>query len=1066
MSDNRVQLLIEAFNKTQSAWNELATQTKKAESEIVGVNTAAASTGTVLDAAGKKGAQAMKQLDLSAIETAERMKRVGLSVAGFRDYIESAKAELPALQSKVAALKAPLDAVNTGATAAGTALVDAGQKGGAGLKHINDQASHSTSMLGQMVQMAIIMTAVMGSKKLAEGGIDYNRTLENSKLGIGAIMTSMGEITDQQGNMLQGQEKWNASQSLTADAQRELQKIGIATAATYEELVQVYQGLEAPALAAKINFADSLELTGLLTNSVKAMGLPLNQIVQEGRDMVAGTIDQNSQLARSLQISNEDVKMWREKGIVFQEIKKRLEGFTYASKEFEKTWDGAWSNFKDFAQKAVGEGSMPLFDFLKQEMLRFSNDMVNITRDSTGKILDVQVKPEVTAKIRELAEDLKKLIKGLETAISWGSKLAEPAIWVGVALGIGKIALAIDGMYKTIAAGETLAAGSTLMRLIKSPQLLLAVAAIAGTAYAGNRAYDNVQVSKRADDIRSSLGPANPELNVDQLQGPQLKKVLEKFPNATNEDVVKMIRGGGIKLSSPDFSDYYSSQDYKVYVDEKRSKELLDPGKSPFDIKGPDKESADAKKKRLAAEKLAAKKANEDAIAEAEMVQRGAFGIIDQSREEDHESNKEWLRKRQLLHEEEKIDDTAWIESQRQFKLSEAMINDDAIGKKIDVLNAEWEAKSSHYAEGKALDTAYAAYSLQYDKLMLDATKATNAELVANDEARIASAKLKKKTEADTAKAAADAAKAHRAEVMAETSHQLAQLDIAEKTRDVSKVDAMTRRKELLENMLSLQEADLAAMNKSADPQAWLSQQTAIDGTRQKLLELQLKARDLSDEMAGGFREGLLQYVDESGGQFKQMVDLAKSTAQAMESSFSDFFFDAMTGKLKTLGDYVNSFMKSVQRAISNMLAQQATEGLIKGIGSFMGNPVTGGGSIGSAPAMASSVVAVAHDGGMIVPRFHFGGLASDEVPAVLLTKERVLSREQNVLFEKFVNKTEGSGGGAAPVVNIINNASDKVAVQPPAPRLDAGQWVVDMVIQKLRSDPTTRVAFATGGGF
>lgn len=1046
--DMRLQLIIEAFNRTQTAWTELTVQTEKAKAEVVGLNAASASSGNVLDAAGKKGAQGMGQLNLAAQESAERMKRVGLSVAAFRGYIASAQAELPALQGKVAALKTPLDLVSVGAVAAGNALAETGKNGGQGLKQIHDQASSAHSMLGQMVQMAIVMGAILGSKKLAEGGIDYNRTLENSKLGVAAIMTSMGVITDQQGMVLQGQEKWNASQQITVDAQHELQKIGITTAATYEELVQAYQGMEAPMLSAKINFADSLELTGLLTNAVKSMSLPLNQIVQEGRDIVSGTIDMNSQLARSLQITNEDVKGWREKGTVFQEIKKRLEGFTYASREFEKTWDGAWSNFKDVAQKAVGEGSTPLFDFLKQEMIKFTNDMVNITRDASGKILDIQVKPEVTAKIRELAEDLKKLIKMLEQAVSWGSKLAEPAIWLGVALGIGKIALAIDGMYKTIAAGETLAAGSTLMRLIKNPQLLLAVAAIAGTAYAGNRAYDNVQVSKRADDIRASLGPANPALNVDQLQGPQLKKVLEKFPAATNEEIAKMIRGGGIKLSAPDFSDYYSSPDYKVYIDEKLSKQLIDPGKAPFNITGPNKESAEAKKKRLAAERAAAKKANDDAIAEAELLQRQSYGTIDQAREEDHEANRGWLHKQKLLHEEEKIDEAAWIESQRQFKLAESMIDDDAITKKILALNAEWEAKSSHYADGKALDSAYAAYSLQYDKLMLDATKATNAELVAGDEARIAAAKLKKKTETEAAKDAADAAKSRKAAAMAETAHQLAQLDIAEKTRETGKIDAMSRRKELLEELLSLQEADLAAMNKTADPQAWLSQQAAIDGTRQKLLDLQLQARDLSNDMAGGFREGLLQYVDETGGGFKRMVDLAQSAAQGMEAAFSDFFFDAMTGKLKSFGDYVMSFLNSVARAMANMMAQSAAQGIVGSLAGLF-SPAKPVAALAPVTKYAHQGGLILHDGGLVVPRFHFGGLASDEVPAVLLKKERVLSQEQNVLFENFVNKTSG---GAPNVAVIIHNQTGQPmsAKQSGTPTFSAGQWVIDVVADNI----------------
>ena len=67
-----------------------------------------------------------------------------------------------------------------------------------------------------------------------------------------------------------------------------------------------------------------------------------------------------------------------------------------------------------------------------------------------------------------------------------------------------------------------------------------------------------------------------------------------------------------------------------------------------------------------------------------------------------------------------------------------------------------------------------------------------------------------------------------------------------------------------------------------------------------------------------------------------------------------------------------------------------------------------------------------------VVPRYHFGGLASDEVPAVLLTGERVMSRDQNKIFEKFAAMLDGAGQrqpplpAQAPVVVHMNvNALD-----------------------------------------
>ena len=993
--DMRLQLIIEAFNKTQAAWTELTVQTEKAKAEITGVNSAAATSGSALDTAGKKGSKAMS------------------------------------------------DVAQAGA-AAGSALEETGKKGSKGLQQVHEQASRSHSMLGQMVQMAVIMAAVLGSKQLAESGIDYNRTLEISKLGISAIITSMGVVTDQQGRILQVEEKWAASKQISVEAQRELEKIGMTTAATYQELVLAYQGLLAPALAAKMTFRETLDLTGLMTNSVKSMGLPLNQIVQEGRDLVAGTIDQNSQLARSLQITNDDVKSWKEKGIVFQEIKKRLEGFAYASREFENTWDGAWSNFKDFAQKALGEGSLPLFEFLKQEMIKFSNEMVDISRDATGKILDVKVKPEVLTRIRELAEDLKTLIQVFETAVKWGVKLAEPAMYVAIAVGIGKITTAVREL--SIAS--------------KGINATLVGAMVAATFSLGKAGYD-AHNETDTNDVRKQYKAAGGQEDLGWL-GPQK---LEDFKNKNgmdNKAVAQALKSGALKRSSEPNDNVYgwSDFDFNKALWEKQQKA----GEGSFDLKGPNKKSpAELKKERLEAAK-AAKKADQDAIAEAELSQRQAFGTIDQSREEDLEANKEYLRKQKLLHEEEKIDDAAWIESQRQYKLSEAMINDDAIGKKIDALNTEWEAKSGHYEAGKALDSAYAAYSLQYDKLMLDATKATNAELVANDEARIASAKLKKKTDADTAKAAADLAKAQKAAAYSTAARDLSQVEMDEKAGILSTVEALQQKIGILTDLEALQQRDLDGMRRGSAEEitAWNSQTQAIEGTRQKLNQYHLDLAQRSP--IEGMKLALRSYADMADNIGSQIGGAFTNAFKGMEDALVKF---VQTGKLdfKDLANSIISDLIRIQiRASITGPLSSALNGAISGM--FSGGGIgSGKGSVIESGTFNSGTIGVAHDGGLIVPRFHFGGLATDEVPAILQTRERVLSREQAGLFEKFVNKTEGGNNGNVQV-NVINQSGTQVSAEQSQPRFDGEQMIVNVVLKKLKSDPGFRNAMATGGAY
>lgn len=613
-------------------------------------------------------------------------------------------------------------------------------------------------------------------------------------------------------------------------------------------------------------------------------------------------------------------------------------------------------------------------------------------------------------------------------------------------------------MYAAIKTGEAISKGGILIRILTNPAALAAVAAITGVAWTANRAYDNVQVSNRADEIRKQFGPADEPLNINQLQGPQLRKVLQQFPAASNEDIVKMIRGGGVKLAAPDFTDMYSSPEYKVYINEALSKQLLDPGKSPFNISGPNKKSAEELKKERQEAAKAAKKADADAIAAAELDQRTAFAAIDQTREEDLEANKEWLRKRQMLHEEERIGDAEWIESQRQFKASQAMIDADAIDRKIAALNDEWVAKRDHYAEGKDLNAAYATYSVQFDKLVLDATKASNAEQAANDEARIASLKLKKKTAAEAAKEAADLAKAQAAAASSNLSRQLSSVESDEKAGILSTVDALNKKIDILQQLEALQQRELDTMIRTTAEEitAWNSQANKISETRQRLIQLETEL--LQRDPIEGAKRALRSYVDAAENMGQQVENTFTRAFSNMEDALVRF---VQTGKLD-FKDLANSIIADLIRIqVRASITGPLAAGLQAGISSFFGgssysslNTNAGGASMSG--GLMSSAPVYKHDGGIIVPRFHFGGLASDEVPAVLLTKERVLSREQNVLFEKFVNKTEGGSGGATNIkVEIINQTGQPLTGKQNglATQIDPENMVVSIILNNVENN-------------
>ena len=148
------------------------------------------------------------------------------------------------------------------------------------------------------------------------------------------------------------------------------------------------------------------------------------------------------------------------------------------------------------------------------------------------------------------------------------------------------------------------------------------------------------------------------------------------------------------------------------------------------------------------------------------------------------------------------------------------------------------------------------------------------------------------------------------------------------------------------------------------------------------------RVRDLEREF-----EELASVVDRTAAQFRDSIQ------DAGESAFASFISGAQDA-----GDAWDSFVDNVKQRAADLLA----EGLFDQLFSFFQNDSGGGGLLGG---IQSFLAGIFHDGGIAgqasrhrsvpaalfappVPRFHNGGLAAGEVPAILKRGEEVLTRD------------------------------------------------------------------------
>lgn len=242
-----------------------------------------------------------------------------------------------------------------------------------------------TGIIGAIGASLGALAGGVGLGSLIRRGIEFNSVIETSQLGIAAILASTQRVTDEYGQALTGAERFAASIEKSAEIQERLQAINLETSATYREIVQTYQSIAAPAAANKFTIEETLQLTKLTTQATKALGLESNQVVQESRDLLSGTIDRNSQLALALGITNEQLKLVREEGRLYEFLVDKLGEFARAGELTQGTLSGLVSNLGDALDKISGIAFRPVFDFLKGTLQDVTNELITV-EDGTIKI--------------------------------------------------------------------------------------------------------------------------------------------------------------------------------------------------------------------------------------------------------------------------------------------------------------------------------------------------------------------------------------------------------------------------------------------------------------------------------------------------------------------------------------------------------------------------------------------------------------------------------------------------------------------------------------------------------
>lgn len=273
-------------------------------------------------------------------------------------------------------------------------------------------------LIGVLALFTIARELLAGFRNLIGSGVRFNETLKQAEISIAGLITGLADVRNEQGNSLDLAQEYVRAQ---VEARRQinlLRQDALRTTATFEQLLQTFQTAIGPGFAAGLNLDQIRKLSVSISQAATAIGVPQNQLAEEIRSLVQGTIQaRTTRIATVLQITNADVKRLRETGQLFDFLEKKFQGLQLASEKAARgTLEGIGNLVRNAVGTILGEAAQPLFD----ELLNLGNevfDKVLTIRDAAGEI---KPRPEAVAAFRALFEGLRE---GVVTARELGKEL-------------------------------------------------------------------------------------------------------------------------------------------------------------------------------------------------------------------------------------------------------------------------------------------------------------------------------------------------------------------------------------------------------------------------------------------------------------------------------------------------------------------------------------------------------------------------------------------------------------------------------------------------------------------
>lgn len=166
--------------------------------------------------------------------------------------------------------------------------------------------------------LADIRSQLLGLGAVAFGGgllargFEFNRTMYDGEKAIQSIVQQFQGLNAE------------AAKPVAANAMRQLVDLEPKVAGSLKDIVNGFVSTAAASAGVGLSVEQNIDLVGRFANALGKMSMPIEQVGQELRSILTGNIGADSQLAKTLGITNEMVESARKAGTLYELLKKEI----------------------------------------------------------------------------------------------------------------------------------------------------------------------------------------------------------------------------------------------------------------------------------------------------------------------------------------------------------------------------------------------------------------------------------------------------------------------------------------------------------------------------------------------------------------------------------------------------------------------------------------------------------------------------------------------------------------------------------------------------------------------